>query len=140
VAEIPGPEPAVADRLHLLVHVADRDLRPSDQHLAVAGDADLGVRKGLTDGPDPVPAQPVQRHQRGFGQPVGVVDLDAEVAEGPQQLRVDRRRAHKQLPAAIQARAAQDRATHHRSEGTTKGSLSHPPVPASDRAATELLP
>jgi hypothetical protein len=105
----------------VLVDVAGHHLRPSDHQLAVVRDTDACLGQQLAGGSDAVPAEAIQRYERGLGEPVRLVDLDAELVEGPQQLFVDGCRADEQLRAAIQARSAECRATKRRSEDPSEG-------------------
>ena len=140
VAEIARLEPAIAERLLVLLDVAGHHLRSPHLELAIVGDPDLCLGQQLAGRPDAVPAQAVQRHERGLGEPVRLVNLHAELVEGPQQLFVDGCRADEQLRAAIQAGPAEHRATNRRSEDQSEGSRPHPLVPRSDPAASDPLP
>src|SRR5699024_5898888 len=84
-AQIPGVEPAVADRIgggRWVVPVCGENHRACEEYLRVFGDPDGGTVHGLAHRADALRAGPVGRHRRGrLGQAVPLVDGHADAAE-----------------------------------------------------------
>src|SRR5207245_5930932 len=105
LAEIAGviPTVAVEDRARriLVLPVALEHVRPMDEDLAVAGDADLDARDGDADRAEAIAVKPVERDRgRALRGAVSLEDVDAEVAPRLAERGVERRAARDDVAEA----------------------------------------